>query len=349
MRPLNKAWIASGVGNLHKLVFDEVKQRWVMPAHTTAAELKRKAKRDQYSKQCEAIGNALASMHLELRPTRVAKVSPLVGAAVRARCDALSALGGAASLEQQLATLDSVAAVFEKEGVSLAELGRSRPLAEQLVIHAEWVQRIPEACGAVKRQRQDMSPEQRKAQPGVQTTRAPRTRLTCCPSSQEQFATKKRKTRQDNKLTAAQNGTKHDDPWSSDELKKLLQAFEACGNRWKDVASRVGSRTWSQCKGQYSNLKKAGRLEPISEDTPLREKIFPGFGKAAIKKFAKCKAKINGERITTVGQLAKLDLDISKEANKLYLLALTGQTPSHAVRMAEPWKAKAIEAIAFWQ
>ena len=56
----------------------------------------------------------------------VAKVSPLVGAAVRARRDALSALGGAASPDQQLAVLDSVAAVFEKEGVSLAELGRSR-------------------------------------------------------------------------------------------------------------------------------------------------------------------------------------------------------------------------------
>ncbi len=153
MRALNKAWIASGTGNLHKLVFDEVKQRWVMPAHTTAAELKRKAKRDQYSKQCEAIGNALASMHLELRPTSVATVSPLVGAAVRARRDALSALGGAASPEQQLVALDSVAAVFEKEGVSLAELGRSRPLAEQLAIHAEWVQRIERGVESSQRKR----------------------------------------------------------------------------------------------------------------------------------------------------------------------------------------------------
>ena len=93
------------------------------------------------SAQREAIGNALASMNLELRPTSVATVSPLVGAAVRARCDALLALGDA-SAEQQLAVLNAVAAVFEKEGVSLAELGRSLPLAEQLAIHAEWVQRI---------------------------------------------------------------------------------------------------------------------------------------------------------------------------------------------------------------
>ena len=42
MRALNKAWIASGTGNLHKLVFDEVKQRWVLPGHTTEAERKRR-------------------------------------------------------------------------------------------------------------------------------------------------------------------------------------------------------------------------------------------------------------------------------------------------------------------
>ena len=38
------------------------------------------------------------------------------------------------------------------------------------------------------------------------------------------------------------------------------------------------------------------------------------------------------------------DLDISKEANKLYLKALTGQKAEPRRRMAEPWKAKAIEA-----
>ena len=43
MRPLNKAWIASGVGNLHKLVFDEETKEWVLPNHTAAAERKRKA------------------------------------------------------------------------------------------------------------------------------------------------------------------------------------------------------------------------------------------------------------------------------------------------------------------
>ena len=53
MRALNKSWIASGPGNLHKLVFDEVKQRWVMPGHTTAADQKRKA-----TLQCKAISKA---------------------------------------------------------------------------------------------------------------------------------------------------------------------------------------------------------------------------------------------------------------------------------------------------
>ena len=125
MRPLNKAWIASGVGNLHKLVFDEVKQRWVLPGHTTAADQKRKA-----TWQCTAISKALESMKLKLCVSKdVATDSPLVYAAALARRDALSALGGAASPEQQLARLDAVAAVFEREGVSLAQLGRSRPFA----------------------------------------------------------------------------------------------------------------------------------------------------------------------------------------------------------------------------
>ena len=161
---------------------------------------------------------------------------------------------------------------------------------------------------------------------------------------------KRRKTTQDNKLAAAQNGTKHGDGWSSDEFKKLLKAVEACGKRWKAVAAAVGSRTATQCEQQYRNLKKAKRLDPISEDTPLREGIFKGFGKPAVKKFAECVAEIDGKRITTVGQLAALDLDISKPENKIYLVKLTGKpNPSAAVKMAAPWKAKAIEALAFWQ
>ena len=52
----------------------------------------------------------------------------------------------------------------------------------------------------------------------------------------------------------------------------------------------------------------------------------------------------------TVGQLAALDLDVSKPENKIYLMKLTGKPyPSAAVNMAAPWKAKAIEALAFWQ
>ena len=175
MRALNKAWIASGTGSLHRLVFDEVKQQWVIPGHTTAADLKRVATR-----QCTAIRKALASMNLELRVSKdVETVSPLFDAAVLARRDALSALGGAASPEQQLERLDAVAAVFETkgvwgEGVSLAPLrfcgDQPLPLAKQLAINAELVQRIQEA--------QVQRIQEARAPAGVQTTRSPRTRLT---------------------------------------------------------------------------------------------------------------------------------------------------------------------------
>ena len=156
---------------------------------------------------------------------------------------------------------------------------------------------------------------------------------------------KRRKTTQDNKLAAAQNGTKHGDGWSSDEFKKLLKAVEACGKRWKAVAAAVGSRTATQCEQQYRNLKKAKRLDPISEDTPLREGIFTGFGKPAFKKFAECVAEIDGKRITTVGQLAKLDLVDDIE----YLMKLTGYPSGAAVKQAGPWIEKAAEALAFWK
>ena len=140
------------------------------------------------------------------------------------------------------------------------------------------------------------------------------------------------------------------EPWTSPERRKLLDAYDAYGDNWEDVAFAVGSRDAIQCKSQYRFLKRAKRLDPISEDTPLREGIFKGFGKPALKKFAKCVAEIDGKRITTVGQLAKLDLDISKEANKLYLMKLTGMKyPSDAVKQAAPWQAKAAEALAFWQ
>jgi hypothetical protein len=134
-------------------------------------------------------------------------------------------------------------------------------------------------------------------------------------------------------------------PWSSAELKKLLDAYDVYGTKWKDVAAAVGSRTWVQCKEQYAFLKKAGRLEPISEDTPLRKGIFKDFGKPALKKFAECLAEINGKRITTVGQLAKLDLVDDIE----YLMKLTGYKSFGAVEQAGPWIEKAAEALAFWK
>ena len=135
-------------------------------------------------------------------------------------------------------------------------------------------------------------------------------------------------------------------PWSTQENKALIAAFEDHGNKWKDVAKAVGSRTWQQCRRQHGNLKRNGRLVPISKTTPLVHKLLPGLYEGA---FNRCVAEIDGKRITTVGQLAALDLDISKEENKLYLKKLTGKSPTAAVEMAAKWKAKAIEAIAFWQ
>ena len=136
------------------------------------------------------------------------------------------------------------------------------------------------------------------------------------------------------------------EPWTSPEWRKLLDAVEAHGKRaWQRVADDVGSRTATQCESQYANLKKLGYLVPITEDTPLRKKVFPGFGKPALKKFAKCVAEIDGKRITTVGQLAKLDLVDDIE----YLMKLTGYKSFAAVEQAGPWIAKAAEALAFWK
>ena len=143
-------------------------------------EQARAARAVKMSAQREAIGKALESMKLQLHVvTGVARVPHLVGAAVIARRDALSALGGAASPEQQLERLDAVAAVFETkgvwgEGVSLAPLrfcgDQPLPLAKQLAINAELVQRIQEA--------QVQRIQEARAPAGVQTTRSPRTRLT---------------------------------------------------------------------------------------------------------------------------------------------------------------------------
>ena len=140
------------------------------------------------------------------------------------------------------------------------------------------------------------------------------------------------------------------DPWASDELKKLLKAVEANGrvppkSAWQPIADAVGSRSAGQCRDKYRHLKKLKCREPISEDTPLRAGIFPHFGKIAFEKFDKCVAKIDGKRITTVGQLAKLPVD-NYGPNLAYLKELTGCQDSAAVRQAWAWKEKAMEALA---
>ena len=138
-------------------------------------------------------------------------------------------------------------------------------------------------------------------------------------------------------------------PWLTLERRKLLDAVEAHGKRaWQRVADDVGSRTATQCESQYANLKKLGYLVPITEDTPLRKKVFPGFGKPAFDKFDKCVAKIDGKRITTVGQLAKLPVD-NIGPNLSYLKELTGLKDNAAFKKALAWKAMAAAALAFWQ
>ena len=164
----------------------------------------------------------------------------------------------------------------------------------------------------------------------------------------KQSAPKRQKTVETYNANRASGMAASNEHWSSKERRKLLDAYDAYGDKWKDVAAAVGSRTWRQCKNQYADLKRAKRLDPISEDTPLRAGIFPGFGKPAFKKFDECVAEIDGKRITTVGQLAKLPVD-NYGPNLSYLKELTGLTDNAAFKKALAWKAMAVEAIEFWQ
>ena len=152
---------------------------------------------------------------------------------------------------------------------------------------------------------------------------------------------KRRKTRQDNKLAAAQNGN-YDDKWSVAEEKTLIKAVEDSAANWTVVAAAVGSRGEVQCESHYYNLKKKGRLDPIFETTPLREKIFTGFHKSAFKK---CNTKIDGKKIATVGELAALDLGDIEYLKKLTKCKLPGQ----AVEMGTRWKGMAEEGLALWR
>ena len=281
------------------------------PYHRGGAE--GKAKRDQYSKQCEATGSA----RVWLRPTRWRR-SRCCRAAVRSAtpCRRRSRFPRTAARH-----LDSVAAVFEKEGVSLAELGRSRPLAEQLVIHAggssAFRRRAGETAAAGHVPRAAEGAARRPATPRHEpASRAARRRRS--------NSRPRRKTRQDNIDRSAEQ--KHA-PWSSDELKKLLRA-RGLRHRWKDVASRGRSRTWSQCKGQYSNLKKAGRLEPISEDTSLREKIWPG--EAPSKSSPSARQRLMASALPRWASSRSRPRYFQRGEQALPP-TLTGQTPSHAV------------------
>ena len=167
--------------------------------------------------------------------------------------------------------------------------------------------------------------------------------------SQEEVGKKRRKTIKDKNAALAPGMAASMEHWSSKERRKLLDAVEAHGKKaWQRVADAVGSRTAIQCRQQYSDLKRAGRLDPISEDTPLRAGIFPHFGKPAVKKFAECVAEIDGKRITTVGQLAKLPVD-NYGPNLSYLKELTGLKDNAAFKKALAWKEMAVEALAFWK
>ena len=164
--------------------------------------------------------------------------------------------------------------------------------------------------------------------------------------SQEETGSKRKKTMQAKNEALEPGMAASMEPWISPERRKLLDAVEAHGKRaWQKVADAVGSRTAIQCMHQYRDLKKAGRLDRISEDTPLSEKKLKGLYQAAI---TKCAKNIDGKRITTVGQLAKLPVD-NYGPNLAYLKELTGYTDNRAFKMALAWKEKAVEALAFWQ
>ena len=125
-------------------------------------------------------------------------------------------------------------------------------------------------------------------------------------------------------------------------MRPLNKAWIASGvgNLHKLVFDEVKQRWVMPC-----HTAAAKRPRKCTRDTPLAK--LKGFHKGAI---AKCAKEIDGKRITTVGQLAALDLDISKEENKIYLRKLTKcRDFAAAVKMAAKWKAKAIEALAFWQ
>ena len=159
--------------------------------------------------------------------------------------------------------------------------------------------------------------------------------------SAKQNAPKRLKTVETYNANLAPGMSASGDTWSSDELKKLVKAAEACNKRWKDVAAAVGSRNLVQCRDKYGYLRKLKRLDPISEDTPLRAGIFTGFHKSAFKK---CITKIDGKNITTVGELAALDLgDIAR------LKKMTKCNRGQAVEMGARWKGMAEEALAFWK
>ena len=301
----------------------------------------------------EALRVALAPLRLE--PTFVfAKGVPrILAAAVLARLAAVDALPEGASEEQQREALDAVAGALkdiicldERRFVGGDAENEPLPVAQQLRLDREFEERVEQ-----KRRR---SPEQRapRRRPNQSRATNPSSHVLHVPS-QEASTNKRLKTVETYNAHRPSGMAASGDYWASDEMKKLLKAIEAIGrvpprSGWQPVAAAVGSRSAEQCRAHYIDLKKLGRLDPISEDTPLRAGIFPGFGKPAFNKFDKCVAKIDGKRITTVGQLAKLPVD-NIGPNLSYLKELTGLKDNAAFKKALAWKAMAVEAIEFWQ
>jgi hypothetical protein len=309
----------------------------------------------------EAFRTALAPLRLE--PTFVQSVkgvSTIRAAAVFALLDAVAALPEGASEEQQRVALDAVAVALE-DVVCLDEwrfVGGDAengplPVAEQLRLARAFKARVEQARDATMRKRKatiaERTPEQQAPRRRPNQSRATNQSHVARVPPQEASTNKRVKTVETYNANLAPGMSASGSPWASDEMKKLLKAVEAHGksgkSAWQRVADAVGSRTSKQCRDQYARMKKNGRLDPISEDTPLREGVFSGFGKPAFKKFAECVALVDGKRITTVGQLAALDLVKDIE----YLMTLTGYPVKMAIKQAAPWKEKAAEAIEFWQ
>ena len=88
--------------------------------------------------------------------------------------------------------------------------------------------------------------------------------------------------------------------WADWEEEALRAAVATHGTlNWEKVAEDVDSRQAGQCEAHYEYMKKVGRWDQITRETPLTKGILPLLSEKTVAKFAAHKVK-------TVGQLADI-------------------------------------------